>query len=197
MNSFDHADSSADLVATDLVATMAGSSLREGRAAAQESLAQFERGFSTSIDTVRDFNLKLIAMMRSNAETAFSLACSLANAASPTDGAGTSDGLALQQVEAKAMAESQEVKALISNLTSQVETLAARVATLESKVAVLESAPVKVRASFGETPHTGWTPSKVVVLGNDGNGGLAEIPSTIEQGGFSYLGAPSFWIAIG
>ncbi len=195
MNSFDQADSSADPVATDLVATMAGSSLREGRAAAQESLAQIERGFSTSIDTVRDFNLKLIAMMRSNAEAAFGLACSFANAASPTNGAATSDGLA--QVEAKAIAESQEAKALIANLASQVEALMAQVATLQSKVAALEAAPVKVKAAFGETPHTGWTPSKVVVLGSDGNGGLAEIPSTIEQGGFSYPGAPSFWIAVG
>jgi hypothetical protein len=62
---------------------------------------------------------------------------------------------------------------------------------------VLEGRPLKVKFSFGEPPHTGWTPTKVVVLGNDGNGNLVELPSTIEEGGFRYTGAPSFWLAIG
>lgn len=73
----------------------------------------------------------------------------------------------------------------------------AQIATLADRIAALEGRPLKVKFSFGEPPHTGWTPSKVVVLGNDGNGNLVELPSTIEEGGFRYTGAPSFWIAIG
>jgi len=69
---------------------------------------------------------------------------------------------------------------------------------LSDRIAALEGHPSpKVKFSFGEPPHTGWTPSKVVVLGNDGNGNLVELPSTIEEGGFRYTGVPSFWIAIG
>jgi hypothetical protein len=94
-------------------------------------------------------------------------------------------------------AEPQDLAMLVSSLASQIEALKAQVATLEAKVAALQAAPLKVKASFGEVPHTGWTPSKVVVLGNDGNGSLVEIPSTIEEGGFRYTGAPSFWIAVG
>ena len=73
----------------------------------------------------------------------------------------------------------------------------AQIATLADRISALEGRRLKVKFSFGEPPHTGWTPSKVVVLGNDGNGNLVELPSTIEDGGFRYTGAPSFWIAIG
>jgi hypothetical protein len=73
----------------------------------------------------------------------------------------------------------------------------AQIAALAGRIAALESRPLKVKFSFGEPPHTGWTPIKVVVLGNDGSGNLVELPSTIEEGGFRYTGAPSFWIAIG
>jgi hypothetical protein len=75
--------------------------------------------------------------------------------------------------------------------------IGSQIAALSDKVAALEDRPLRVKCSFGDPPHTGWTPSKVVVLGNDGNGNLVELPSTIEEGGFRYTGAPSFWIAIG
>ena len=75
--------------------------------------------------------------------------------------------------------------------------IGAQIAALSDRIAALEGRPPKVKFSFGEPPHTGWTPSKVVVLGNDGNGNLVELPSTIEEGGFRYTGTPSFWIAIG
>jgi hypothetical protein len=103
-------------------------------------------------------------------------------------------------------AESQEAEnaALLFDLQeqadafrSQIDELTAQVATLSEKLAALERQPPKVKFSFGEPPHTGWTPSKVVVLGRDANGDLVELPSTIEEGGFRYTGAPSFWIAIG
>jgi hypothetical protein len=156
-----------------------------------------ERSFSPSIDTVRGFNLKLIAMMRASAEAAFDLARNLATAISPNDVSETRKSLARQQVETAMTAEPQDLAMLVSPLASQIEALKAQVATLEAKIAALQAAPLKVKASFGEVPHTGWTPSKVVVLGNDGNGSLVEIPSTIEEGGFRYTGAPSFWIAVG
>jgi len=96
---------------------------------------------------------------------------------------------------------SAQVTALADRLGSQaaeVSTrLGAQIAALSDKLAALEGRPLKVKFSFGEPPHTGWTPSKVVVLGNDGNGNLVELPSTIEDGGFRYTGTPSFWIAIG
>jgi hypothetical protein len=110
---------------------------------------------------------------------------------------------------ATAAAEAAETKdaenaALLSDLQeqadtlrSQMEALSAQVAALSDKLAELRSQPPKIKFSFGEPPHTGWTPSKVVVLGSDGNGNLIELPSTIEEGGFRYTGTPSFWIAIG
>jgi antitoxin component HigA of HigAB toxin-antitoxin module len=96
---------------------------------------------------------------------------------------------------------SAQVAALADRLGSQAadvsNRLSAQIAALSDKIAALEGRPLRVKCSFGEPPHTGWTPSKVVVLGNDGNGNLVELPSTIEEGGFRYTGAPSFWIAIG
>jgi hypothetical protein len=83
------------------------------------------------------------------------------------------------------------------SLRSQVDALNSQVAALADRLVALEGRPLKVKFSFGEPPHTGWTPAKVVVLGNDANGNLIELPSTIEDGGFRYTGAPSFWIAIG
>jgi Phasin protein len=91
----------------------------------------------------------------------------------------------------------QENAALISELENDIETLTAKLAALTEQVVALQGQTPKVKFSFGEPPHTGWTPSKVVVLGNDEHGHLVELPSTIEPGGFRYVGAPSFWIAIG
>jgi hypothetical protein len=82
-------------------------------------------------------------------------------------------------------------------LRSQIDALCAQVTALSDKLAEFGSQPPKIKFSFGEPPNTGWTPSKVVVLGSDGNGNLIELPSTIEEGGFRYTGMPSFWIAIG
>lgn len=90
-----------------------------------------------------------------------------------------------------------ENAALLSELQEEVDALRAEVGTLTDRLASLEAEPLKVKFSFGEPPHTGWTPSKVVVLGIDADGRLVELPSTIEPGGFRYMGNPSFWIAIG
>jgi hypothetical protein len=182
---------------SDQGAKIAGDSVRDSQAAAQESLFEIERSISASIDTFRDFNLQIIAMISANAAAVFDFAHNLATATSPSEIFETWKTLPQQRLETATTAEPQGVTMLVSHLASQVEALTAQVATLETKVAALEAAPLKVKASFGETPHTGWTPSKVVVLANDGNGSLTEIPSTIEQGGFRYTGAPSFWIAVG
>lgn len=89
----------------------------------------------------------------------------------------------------------------ISDLQDEMDALKAKFAELADKLAQAhgqeKDRPPKIKFSFGEPPHTGWTPTKVVVLGQDAQGNLIELPSVIEEGGFSYLGAPSFWIAIG
>ncbi len=138
-------------------------------------------------------------------------------AAEPTPAAAATATAATEETEdAAAIAELQEqadaLRSQMDALSAQIATFADRlgaqagewanqigtqVATLADRISALEGRRPKVKFSFGEPPHTGWTPSKVVVLGNDGNGNLVELPSTIEDGGFRYTGAPSFWIAIG
>jgi hypothetical protein len=118
----------------------------------------------------------------------------------------TLPGIGKRQLEAPAprTAESaaatpeSDNAALIAELQEQVDALSTQLTAVTEQLAALEGRePLKVKFAFGEPPHTGWTPTKVVVLGNDSNGNLVELPSSIEEGGFSYIGAPSFWIAIG
>jgi hypothetical protein len=136
-------------------------------------------------------------------------------AAEPAPAAATS--AATEETEdAAAIAELQEqtdaLRSQMDALSAQIVTftdrlgtqagewtskIGSQIAALSDRIATLEGRLPKVKFSFGELPHTGWTPSKVVVLGNDGNGNLVELPSTIEEGGFRYTGTPSFWIAIG
>lgn len=133
-------------------------------------------------------------------------------AAEPTPAAAateeTEDVAAIAELQEQADAMRSQMDALSAQIATFADRLGAQagewanqigtqVATLADRIAALEGRPPKVKFSFGEPPHTGWTPSKVVVLGNDGNGNLVELPSTIEDGGFRYTGSPSFWIAIG
>lgn len=69
----------------DQGAGVARESLRKGQAATQQGLDQMGRSFSASFDSLRDFNLKMINMMRVNAEASFSLAEGLVTAKSSTD----------------------------------------------------------------------------------------------------------------
>jgi len=117
-----------------------------------------------------------------------------ANGSSHPGGSGAAAAHSKDAEDAGLLSELQDQA---DSLRSQVDSLNAQVAALAEKLAALEGRPPKVKFSFGEPPHTGWTPTKVVVLGNDGNGNLVELPSTIEEGGFRYTGTPSFWIAIG
>jgi hypothetical protein len=59
--------------------------LRRGEETAQQSWSQMERNFATSFDSVRDFHLKTIDMLRAHAESAFDFAEELIAAKSPTD----------------------------------------------------------------------------------------------------------------
>ncbi|MGB6937383.1 MAG: phasin family protein [Xanthobacteraceae bacterium] len=59
--------------------------LRRGEETAQQSWSQMERNFATSFDSVRDFQLKTIDMLRAHAESAFDFAEELIAAKSPTD----------------------------------------------------------------------------------------------------------------
>ena len=58
---------------------------RKGEETAQQSWSQMERNFATSFDSVRDFHLKTIDMLRAHAESAFDFAEELISAKSPTD----------------------------------------------------------------------------------------------------------------
>jgi hypothetical protein len=51
----------------------------------QQSWSQMEKNFATSFDSVRDFHLKTIDMLRAHAESAFDFAEELISAKSPTD----------------------------------------------------------------------------------------------------------------
>jgi hypothetical protein len=59
--------------------------LKKGEETAQQSWSQMERNFATSFDSVRDFHLKTIDMLRAHAESAFDFAEELIAAKSPTD----------------------------------------------------------------------------------------------------------------
>jgi hypothetical protein len=64
-----------------------------------ETLDQMGHDFSKTTDTLRDFNLKMIGMMRTNAEASFDLAENLVTAKSPTDIFERWKGFAEQQVQ--------------------------------------------------------------------------------------------------
>lgn len=92
--------------------------------------------------------------------------------------------------------KAQENAALISELEDDVEALRSKLAALTDQLTAIESGSPKINSLSTSPPHTGWTPSNVVLLGDDAEGNLVELPSTIEPGGFRYSGTPSFWIAI-
>jgi hypothetical protein len=64
-----------------------------------EALDQMGKSFSKTTDTLRDLNLKMIDMMRANAEASFDLAENLVTAKSPTDIFERCKSFAEQQVQ--------------------------------------------------------------------------------------------------
>ncbi|MGA8319549.1 MAG: phasin family protein, partial [Xanthobacteraceae bacterium] len=86
------------------------------QAATQQGLDQMGRSFSASFDNLRDFNLKMINMMRVNAEASFSLAEGLVTAKSSTDAFERLKSFAEQQV--------QTLQKQTQELTSLTQTVA-------------------------------------------------------------------------
>jgi phasin len=102
----------------DQGAKAARENLRKGEAATQESLSQMQRGFSTSLEGVRDFNLKMIELMRANADASFDLAQNLVTAKSPTEVFETWRSFAEQQGQTL-QKQSQELTALTQTVTQE------------------------------------------------------------------------------
>jgi hypothetical protein len=59
--------------------------VKKGEAMVQQSWSQMERNFTASFDSMRDFHLKTLDMLRAHADSAFDFAEELAAAKSPTD----------------------------------------------------------------------------------------------------------------
>jgi|SRR5277367_3796001 len=64
-----------------------------------QAFDQMGKSFFKTTDSLRDFNLKMIDMMRANAEASFDLAENLVTAKSPTDVFERFKGFAEQQVQ--------------------------------------------------------------------------------------------------
>jgi hypothetical protein len=100
----------------DQGAGVARDTLRKGEAATKEGLDQMGRSFSASFDGLRDFNLKMINMMRANTEASFDLAEGLVTAKSSTDAFERLKSFAEQQV--------QTLQKQTQELTSLTQTVA-------------------------------------------------------------------------
>jgi hypothetical protein len=75
-----------------------------------ETLDQMGQSFSKTTDTLRDFNLKMINVMRTNAEASFALAENLVTAKSPADVLERCKSFAEQQVQS--LQQTQELTGL-------------------------------------------------------------------------------------
>ena|SRR5277367_2099297 len=102
----------------DQGASVARDNLRKGEAASQQGLDQMGCSFSASIDSLRDFNLKMINMMRVNAETSFDLAEGLVTAKSSTDAYERLKSFAEQQVQTL-QKQTQELTSLTQAVTQE------------------------------------------------------------------------------
>jgi phasin len=102
----------------DQGARVARDNLRKGETATQEAMNEMGRSFSTSIDTLRNFNLKMIGMMRANAEASFDLAENLVTAKSPTDVFERWKSFAEQQVQTL-QEQTHELTTLTQNVAQE------------------------------------------------------------------------------
>jgi hypothetical protein len=80
-------------------ARVARENLRRGQSVTEESMSQIEQNFSTSFDLARNFNLKIIEMMRAHADAAFDLAQGLITAKSPPEAFAACQSFAERQVD--------------------------------------------------------------------------------------------------
>jgi phasin len=63
----------------------ANETLEKGKAAAEQTARAIEQSYSTAVENMRDYNLKIIDMAHANTEAAFELARQLATAKTPSD----------------------------------------------------------------------------------------------------------------
>jgi phasin len=69
----------------DKSAAIANETLEKGKAAAQQATRAVQQSYSTTVDNIRDFNVKMIDMAQANAEAVFEFARQLATAKQPSD----------------------------------------------------------------------------------------------------------------
>jgi hypothetical protein len=102
----------------DQGASVARDTLRKGEAATQEGLDQMGRSFAASFDGLRDFNLKMIKMMRANAQASFDLAEGLVTAKSSTDAFERLKSFTEQQVQTL-QKQTQELTSLTQSVAQE------------------------------------------------------------------------------
>ncbi|MGA7430058.1 MAG: phasin family protein [Xanthobacteraceae bacterium] len=100
----------------DQGADIARDNLRKIEGTTQEASDQMGRSFSASMNSLRDFNLKMIDMMRANAEASFDLAEGLVTAKSSTD--------AFERLKSFAEQQAQTLQKQTQELTSLTRTVA-------------------------------------------------------------------------
>jgi phasin len=63
----------------------ANETLEKGRAAVEQSARAVEQSYSATVESIRDFNIKMIDMARANTEAVFDFALQISTAKAPTD----------------------------------------------------------------------------------------------------------------
>ena len=66
-------------------AAFTNDSLEKGKAAVQQSAAAFEQSYSTTVENMRHYNLKIIDMAQANVEALFEAAREVATAKTPAE----------------------------------------------------------------------------------------------------------------
>jgi phasin len=107
----------------DKSARMVRENLEKGVAAAEESAKGIEQGYSAAVESLRDFNVKLIEMTQANATAAFEFARQISTAKGPSEAIELWSSQARKQFE---------------TLTTQSKELAA----LGQKIATVSAEPM-------------------------------------------------------
>jgi phasin len=66
-------------------AAIANETLTKDNAAAEQSVRAAEQSYSTALENLRNYNLKVIDMARTNIDSVFEFACQFATAKQPSD----------------------------------------------------------------------------------------------------------------
>ena len=69
----------------DKSAAISNEAVEKGKATAERSARAFEQSYSTAVENMRDYNLKIIDMAQANTEAVFEIARQLATAKTPSD----------------------------------------------------------------------------------------------------------------